>query len=95
MHNHQYKVGNKVLLYKPGILRKISKPQQGPYEVKCMYSNGTIHICKQLTQGVVSECIISDEYNRTMKTIVQIREVNALELRTPVDGQMFLHSRPT
>ena len=52
---HKYNVGDKVLLDKPGILRKMSKPRQGPYEVERVYSNGTIRIRKRLTQGIVSE----------------------------------------
>ena len=43
---HEYKIGDKVLLQKPGILRKMSTPYSGPYEVQQVFSNGTINITK-------------------------------------------------
>ena len=39
---HEYKIGDKVLLQKPGISRKMSTPYSGPYEVQQVFSNGTI-----------------------------------------------------
>ena len=41
---HDYKVGDKILLRIPGILRKLSVPQTGPFTVKRVYTNGTIRI---------------------------------------------------
>ena len=41
---HTYQIGNKVLLRKPGILRKMSTPYSGPYEVQQVFQNGTITI---------------------------------------------------
>ena len=43
---HTYAVGDKVLLTKPGILRKMSTPYSGPYIVQHVFSNGTINIQK-------------------------------------------------
>ena len=43
---HDYKVGDKVLLAKPGILRKLATPRTGPYLVQQVFSNGTINIQK-------------------------------------------------
>lgn len=44
--NYEYKVGDKVLLARPGILRKLSTPRTGPYQVQQVFSNGTINIQK-------------------------------------------------
>ena len=41
---HEYKVGDKVLMKKPGILRKMSTPYSGPYEVQQVFTNGTLSI---------------------------------------------------
>jgi transposase InsO family protein len=48
---HEYKVGDKVLLAKPGMLRKLSVPRTGPYLVQAVYANGTLRI----KRGAVSE----------------------------------------
>jgi hypothetical protein len=42
--NHQYSVGDKVLLQKPGILRKLSVPRTGPQKIIKVYTNGTVTI---------------------------------------------------
>ena len=41
---YQYKKGDKVLLNKPGILRKLSTPRTGLYLVEQVFKNGTILI---------------------------------------------------
>ena len=41
---HVYKVGDKVLLQKPGLLRKMTIPYSGPYEVQRVFTNGTMSI---------------------------------------------------
>ena len=43
---HQYQAGQKVLLKKPGKLRKMQTPYEGPYEVQEVFPNGTITILK-------------------------------------------------
>ena len=43
---HDYKIGDKVLLAKPGVLSKLAKPRTGPYLVQQVFSNGTINIQK-------------------------------------------------
>ena len=48
---HEYKVGDQVLLETPGILRKLSTPQRGPFPVMQVYNNGTV----QIQKGIVSE----------------------------------------
>lgn len=48
---HEYYVGEKVLLEKPGRISKLSAPHTGPYKITETYTNGTV--CIQ--HGVVSE----------------------------------------
>ena len=48
---HDYEVGDKVLLNKPGILPKLAVPRTGPYDIIKVHTNGTVLIHK----GVVSE----------------------------------------
>jgi hypothetical protein len=48
---HNYQVGDKVLLDKPGILRKMTVPRQGPYQVEQVHTNGTIRI----RRGAISD----------------------------------------
>ena len=43
---HEYKIGDNVLLERPGNLHKLSMPRQGPYDVVEVGSNGTIHLRK-------------------------------------------------
>ena len=50
---YTYKVGDKVLYNKHGILRKSSTPRRGPYEITHVYENGTVRI----RRGVLSERI--------------------------------------
>jgi hypothetical protein len=45
--SHDYKVGNKILLKKPGKhLRKLEAPITGPHTVTAIYTNGTLCIQK-------------------------------------------------
>jgi hypothetical protein len=45
--SHDYKVGDKVLLKKPGQhLRKLEAPRTGPHTVAAIYTNGTLRIQK-------------------------------------------------
>jgi hypothetical protein len=45
--SHDYKVGNKILLKKPGKhLRKLEAPRTGPHMVTAIYTNGTVRIKK-------------------------------------------------
>jgi len=48
---HDYKVGDRVLYTKPGVIPKMEQPRTGPFEVKQVHVNGTITIQK----GVVSD----------------------------------------
>jgi hypothetical protein len=50
---HDYKVGDKVLVDKPGIVRKMSSPRHGPYPITKVYTNGTVRI----RRGAVNEQI--------------------------------------
>jgi hypothetical protein len=44
---HDYKIGDKVLLKKPGKhLRKIEAPRTGPHTVAAVYTNGALRIQK-------------------------------------------------
>ena len=42
--DHDYQVGDRVLLGKPGILRKMSQPRTGPFEIIKVHTNGTVRI---------------------------------------------------
>ena len=48
--DHDYRVGDKVLLLKDGVLRKLKCPTEGPYEIIEVYSNGTVRIQHGLVQ---------------------------------------------
>ena len=49
---HDYKIGDKVLLCKPKkVRRKLEQPREGPYEIIAVYTNGTIHV----QRGNISE----------------------------------------
>ncbi len=48
---HDYQPGDKVLLERPGIQRKLATPREGPYEVIRAYTNGTVRI----QRGIVSQ----------------------------------------
>ena len=43
-HPYRYKVGDKVLLERPGKTAKMSSPRTGPYKVLEVYENGTVRI---------------------------------------------------
>ena len=43
---HEYQVGDKILLAKPGKLRKLTQPYEGPYDVTRVFTNGTISVRK-------------------------------------------------
>ena len=47
---HTYKVGDKVLLTKEGILRKMSTPREGPMKISKVFNNGTVEIQKKLSK---------------------------------------------
>ena len=49
--DHDYAVGEKVLVEKPGINRKMSQPRTGPYEIVRVHTNGTVRI----RRGAVTE----------------------------------------
>ena len=42
--DHDYQVGDKVLLEKPGIIRKMTQPRTGPFEIIKVHTNGTVRI---------------------------------------------------
>jgi hypothetical protein len=45
--SHDYKVGDKILLKKPGKhIRKLEAPRTGPHTVTAIYTNGEVHIQK-------------------------------------------------
>jgi hypothetical protein len=48
---HEYRVGEKVLLEKPGLISKLSAPRTGPYRITHTYTNGTVRI----QRGIVNE----------------------------------------
>ena len=51
--DHDYQIGDKVILEKPGIIRKMTQPRTGPFEIIKVHTNGTIrirrnHVTKQV-----------------------------------------------
>ena len=52
--DYEYKVGDKVLLEKPGITPKMSNPRTGPFDVLKVYTNGTVKIQRGPVQEKVS-----------------------------------------
>ena len=48
--DYDYRVGDKVLLYKDGMLRKTQSPMEGPYEIIEVYTNGTVKIQRGIVQ---------------------------------------------
>ena len=42
--NYDYRVGQKVLVFKAGILRKAEDPFAGPHAITDVYTNGTVRI---------------------------------------------------
>jgi hypothetical protein len=45
--SHDYKVGHKILLKKPGKhIRKLEAPRRGPHTVTAIYTSGTVRIQK-------------------------------------------------
>ena len=47
---HTYNVGDKVLITKEGILRKMTTPREGPLIVSKVYNNGTVEVQKKLSK---------------------------------------------
>ena len=48
---HEYRVGELVLLEKPGLIPKLSAPRTGPYRITETYTNGTVRI----QRGIINE----------------------------------------
>ena len=49
--DYQHNVGDKVSKRKPGIIPKLRRKRDGPYEVIAVYNNGTVRI----RRGAVSQ----------------------------------------
>ena len=63
---HTFRVGDKVLLTKPGrILPKLRTPTKGPYEIQAVYANGTVKIDKGTVTEKVSLWRILPYHERT------------------------------
>lgn len=43
---HKYRIGDQVLITRPGIQPKLAKPRDGPYTVVSVYKNGTVCVQK-------------------------------------------------
>ena len=48
---YDYKLGDKVLITKKGIIRKVEDPNEGPYTITQVHTNGTVRI----QRGAISE----------------------------------------
>jgi hypothetical protein len=56
--NHKYKVGDRILLCKPGLQRKLSAPTEGPFTILPVATNGMIKIQRSIVQERVKKrCI--------------------------------------
>jgi hypothetical protein len=42
--HHEYKIGDQILMTKPGITRKMAAPRDGPFEIIKINTNGTVRI---------------------------------------------------
>ena len=51
---YKYKVGDRILLRKPGLRRKLSAPKEGPYTILSVATNGTIKIQRGIVQERVN-----------------------------------------
>jgi hypothetical protein len=61
--SHDYKVGDKILLNKPGKhLRKLGAPRAGPHMVTAIYTNGTVRIQKGKVNERVNIIILFPYY---------------------------------
>ena len=49
--DYDYKVNDKVLIIKKGIIRKVEDPNEGPYTITQVHTNGTVRI----QRGAISE----------------------------------------
>ena len=61
---HEYTVGDKVLLEKPGKVPKMSAPRTGPYEVVHISTNGTVRIQKGAVSQRVNICRLTPYFER-------------------------------
>ncbi len=68
---HEYCVGEKVLLEKPGLISKLSAPRMGPYRITETYTKGTVRI----QRGIVNEGI---NIHRIKNAYCPIREASAI-----------------
>jgi hypothetical protein len=50
---HEYRVRDKVLLGKPGLVSKLSTPCTGPCRITHTYTDGTVRV----QRGIVNECV--------------------------------------
>ena len=57
--DHDYQVGDRVLLEKPGILRKMSQPRTGPFEIIKVHTNGTVRIRRNNVTEQVNICCLT------------------------------------
>jgi hypothetical protein len=66
---YEYKVGDQVLLEKPGNPRKLSTCRTGPYPVTNVYNNGTIRIKKGIREFIGKS---EYPYNHSIQSKVQL-----------------------
>jgi hypothetical protein len=62
---HQYKEGDKVLINRPGILRKMSTPREGPYTVIKVHTNGTVRVQRGPVASRINIRRLTPYYERT------------------------------
>jgi hypothetical protein len=63
---NKYKVGDQVLLDKPGLLRKSTQPRTGPYTITKIYQNSTV----QIKRGAITERVTQQHLTRTSLNII-------------------------
>ena len=62
---HTYQVGDKVLVNRPGILRKLTAPREGPYTVIKVHTNGTVRIQRGPVATRINIRRLTPYYKRT------------------------------
>ena len=62
---YTYKIGDKVLLTKPGILPKLSVPREGPYKILKVHTNGTVRIQRGIVAMRVNIRRLTPYHERT------------------------------
>ena len=78
---HKYRVREKVLLEKPGLISKLSTPHTGPYQITRTYTNGTVSIQHSIVNERINMRSLLTPY-RIKNMYCPIREGSAIHCIT-------------